>query len=497
MICSHSQFRTLFLLMFVFCVGINLSKSYGQEIDLTQYWDKSLPLENPHKGWYHHFPDNHIEKYVINNDSDLTAFPGMDHLYMRLSWGYLEPQEGQFNWNVIERYIEKWIANGLGIAFRISCRETSSDRIEQKFATPKWVMQAGAQGDFYSYGEKVSEEDGPWEPVFDDPIFLEKLENFLEAFAARYDGRPWLRYVDIGSIGDWGEGHCWGGSRTDYNFEQRKKHVDLYLQYFTESQLVITDDFVFEIKDKVERQRMHNYVVDNGITYRDDSPLVNYYVGTYPETFTIRSPDYFEAVYKQLPTVFELEHYSAVKKWGNWAGKPESLMAQHAPGKTGPDFFKGALELLHATYIGYHGYADEWLTENPDLTVELLNRCGYWYFPHHIEIEQTATAKEFKVSMTWENRGVAPAYHNYDLVFRLQADDSLTVNLPSHNRKWLPEKKYTETYTIKLPASLKQGNYVLSIKMFSPDAQRTVLLPLKDKLMDNDGFYKLFTVNIP
>jgi hypothetical protein len=37
--------------------------------------------------------------------------------------------------------------------------------------------------------------------------------------------------------------------------------------------------------------------------------------------------------------------------------------------------------LLHATYIGYHGDAREWLADNPELTKELLNRCGYWLFP--------------------------------------------------------------------------------------------------------------------
>ena len=73
----------------------------------------------------------------------------MDHLYIRLAWAYLEPKEGQFDWAVIDRIIEKWTAHGLGIAFRISCKETSTDRIEQQFATPRWVMEAGAKGGYY------------------------------------------------------------------------------------------------------------------------------------------------------------------------------------------------------------------------------------------------------------------------------------------------------------------------------------------------------------
>ncbi len=168
--------------------------------DLTPLHDAQRVLLNPHKGWYHHYPDNHIEKYAIARDEDLLHFPGMDHLYIRVAWAYLEPQEGQFDWTVIDRLIDKWTAHGLGISFRISCRETSTDRIEQQFATPRWVMEAGDKGGHYRMGQAVGPE-GPWEPVFDDPIFLAKLDRFLAAFAARYDGKPWLRYVDLGSIG--------------------------------------------------------------------------------------------------------------------------------------------------------------------------------------------------------------------------------------------------------------------------------------------------------
>jgi len=170
--------------------------------DLTPLQDATRVLVNPQKGWYHHYPDNHPNKYQIARDADLLGFPGMDHLYIRLAWAYLEPKEGQFDWAVIDRIIEKWTAHGLGISFRISCKETSTDRIEQQFATPRWVMEAGAQGGHYRMGKATGPE-GPWEPAFDDPVFLAKLDRFLAAFAARYDGKPWLRYLDVGSIGDW------------------------------------------------------------------------------------------------------------------------------------------------------------------------------------------------------------------------------------------------------------------------------------------------------
>ncbi|HRZ91809.1 MAG TPA: beta-galactosidase, partial [Candidatus Paceibacterota bacterium] len=205
--------------------------------ELSPLHDAARLLVNPDKGWYHHYPDNHINKYVIAQDADLLEFPGMDHLYIRLAWAYLEPKEGQFDWAIIDRIIEKWTAHGLGIAFRISCKETSTDRIEQQFATPRWVMEAGARGGHYRAG-KPAGPDGPWEPEFDDPIFLAKLDRFLAAFAARYDGKPWLRYLDIGSIGDWGEGHTWAGSRKVCSFAARKQHVDIHLKHFRRTLLV-------------------------------------------------------------------------------------------------------------------------------------------------------------------------------------------------------------------------------------------------------------------
>lgn len=136
--------------------------------DLSTLHDAARILKNPHKGWYHHFPDNHPDKYRIARDADLLEFPGMDHVYVRLAWAYLEPREGQFDWAAIDRITDKWTAHGLRIAFCISCKETSTDRIEQQYATPRWVKEAGARGGHYRAGEAVGPE-GPWEPVWGDP----------------------------------------------------------------------------------------------------------------------------------------------------------------------------------------------------------------------------------------------------------------------------------------------------------------------------------------
>ena len=95
-----------------------------QKTDLGSKWDTLRPLINPDKGWYHHMLDNGIERYLIQDEKDLTTFVGMDHLYLRFAWAFLEPEEGKYNWSYVDRIVEKYVPMGYKISFRITCKET-------------------------------------------------------------------------------------------------------------------------------------------------------------------------------------------------------------------------------------------------------------------------------------------------------------------------------------------------------------------------------------
>ena len=240
---------------------------------------------------------------------------------------------------------------------------------------------------------------------------------------------------------------------------------------------------------------MHRYVMENAITYRDDSILVNGYLRGHSNRYTVRSPEFFADAWRLKPIVFELEHYGAVKRYGNWLAEPKSSLAKYGGGKKGADFFWGALGLLHATYIGYHGYAHEWLADNPELTVELLNRCGYWYFLHGLDIpDEWKSGTSQTITTEWENRGVAPAYHRYHLVLRLQGPETIDIELDSGNRAWIPKSQaetYSKDYRIDIPKRLEPGEYELKLKLYSTEREQDVFLALDRQLLDDNYFYRI------
>ncbi|MBN2610567.1 MAG: beta-galactosidase [Bacteroidales bacterium] len=463
-----------------------------QKTDLTDKWDTIRPLANPDKGWYHHMLDNGVHKYLIQDEKDLSSFTGMDHLYLRLAWAFLEPEEGKFDWSYIDNIVEKYVPLGYKISFRISCKETgvAPDAVPKevngiRYATPYWVSQAGAKG-----SERPEFGSASWTPDWDDPVYLEKLDNFHRAFAEKYDGKSWVRYVDVGSIGEWGEGHTYFSTRIPPSVEEIKTHMNLHLKHYKNTQLIVADDLLAYEKSKEDQQELLNYALENGFSLRDDSPMVQGYMENDLETWTVRHPEFFAEVYKTRPIVFELEHYGKVKSNGYWPGKNGAGMIPEYQ-LTGADIFRNAVKIMRPTYVGFHGYLGEWLSDNPDFTKEILNICGYWYFPKSVN---STLYKDGRLSfeMEWLNKGVAPAYSVYQLRGKLMPADSSAGSIDfiienSGNKNWMPGQIFNEKYTAILNRK-PEGDYQLVIQLFDKKSGKPVEIGLSENSKDNEFF---------
>lgn len=484
----------LLVCAFISFATTGCQQSY-EPVDLQDRWDSTRVLENPDKGWYQHVLDNGIDKYHIRNDSLFQEFPGMDHLYIRIAWAFLEPKEGEYDWSYIDDIADEYVPRGYGISFSISTKETGDaphayprDVNGVGYATPYWVRQAGAEG-------TVPDEFGPpvWTPDWDDPVYLEKLSNFHEAFAERYDDKPWVRYIDISSIGEWGEGHTNRSTRIPPTEEEVKANMDIYLKHYEESLLIASDGLIFWNKPDSVVTELYEYAISNGISIRDNSPMVEWHIDTYTDTWSVSHPRFFERVYRERPTVFELQHYSSVKEDGHWLGKNGRDTIPDL-GVSGADIFRNAMELIRPTYIGYHGYAEEWYTDNPDLTEELLNLAGYWFFPKRFQ-RQEADGNRLSFTIDWLNKGVAPAYDAYALRGKLTEKgndgNTLTFELEnSGNRDWMPDSLHSESYSVPLDQPVT-GTYQLSVQLYDRQSEQPVQIGVDEEYLDEQDYFSI------
>ncbi len=78
----------------------------------------------------------------------LDDWPGLSVIYLRVPWSFLEPQEGDFNWSLLDTPAQRWVAKGKKIAIRVSCSESWL-----RYATPRWVQDAGAKGVDFEFGK--------------------------------------------------------------------------------------------------------------------------------------------------------------------------------------------------------------------------------------------------------------------------------------------------------------------------------------------------------
>ena len=316
----------------------------------------------------------------------LDWFPGVSTIYFRLPWCLLEPQEGHYRWDLFDSYAAPWIAAGKQIAFRVTCCES-----RYTYATPEWVKDAGAKGWFFKmkmakiYGKvPPGSETDIWEPDYGDPVFLKKLENFLKAMARRYDGKPYVAFMDIGTIGMWGEGHTRAYGR-EMKAQGRDPeaafhvHYDLHRRIFPRTTLLCIDDQAGSSNPLPAAEvPLMKHAHDLGFGFRDDSILVftssmiPERLKPHPWWFHANWADYFAPA---APVFVEHEHYNLSRDRGAWSD--EKLVE--------------SVEAYHATWLSLHGWPKEIYENSKEAYARAARRIGYRFELREVDYPETVT----------------------------------------------------------------------------------------------------------
>jgi len=154
-----------------------------------------------------------------------------------ISWAELEPKKGEYAWNEIESFLaelDKYDKKG---AFKFVSAggkvmsdsqlargkgKSGTDVVYENIATPKWLWDdhdVKFLGNIPTPKGKL-----PYYPVYWDPAYQKHLEEFIAAFAKRFDGDRRIEYIRMGGwqIGT-NEPSFYGGA-SEFIVEQLAKH---------------------------------------------------------------------------------------------------------------------------------------------------------------------------------------------------------------------------------------------------------------------------------
>ncbi len=419
--------ETSFLLPFASAQG-SISNAASPSATITPQTTNDVLL-NPGKGWV-------LYGSPVNQSASTMAYASVG--YVRYDWSSIEPSEGQYNWSVIDNDLNAWVAQGKQFAFGVM-NANSSDAV--KYITPRWVFADGAASVRCTTIDGIMGNTGiQYEPVWNDPIFLQKVRDFVTALARRYDNNPHIAYIDVRSYGNWGEQHVYGITPSiALSAAGVQTHIQMYRNAFTHTQIIApwgTTDY----------NGVYDWAVNNGVGMRRDGMMVD------------SDGDELNRAHGKTPSVFEFYgSYQWLKDEGYWNGT--RLRKEVEKGKP--------------SYMGMGQWDDDakvMLASEQPLIRDLANRMGYHFVLTSATLPTTITSDQSTtISLSWSNQGVTYLYKNARVAIALLDNTNNVVQQQwfagSNPRAWGPGLTTTERATFAFKG-VNTGVYKLAVGLF-------------------------------
>lgn len=408
--------------------------------------------------------------------------------YVRCHWSDLEPERGQYRFDeYFGPMFEYWVSKlGKRVAFRVMCESMHGNT---KYVTPKWVFDEGVPGVKHRglYAEEQID------PVFWDPKYLDLQCEFLRALGKWADGRPGLEFVDIGSIGEWGEMHF------GEHLPGRWTHDEMVATGFTEFKLVqayrrVIDTFAEAFPhtrvflNVGGLNSINDYAAMRGLHFRQDG------LGQHGASYNVESRLYplygFRGVQCNLELIVGYEDMKArgwdalqvIKKGLEAPLSYQNINFGRVIEKDTPQDVREAVEYC-ARHIGYRFALVE---------VRLPAEVHAW----------ADLNGRLPLQQVWENRGVAPCYENLALEWGLFAPDGRVVATHAEfpeppTTLWMPGKPVNRAALLAFSAGVQPGKYLLGVRLFLPERpEQRYYLPMEEGAPLPEGWYRVGEVDL-
>ncbi len=373
------------------------------------------PLDNPLKGW---------APFVVPQTKINVPY---DMAYFNVSWKELEPTEGQFAFEQWEK--SKWelpAAKGKRIVFRLIL-----DYPGDPSGIPDWLLKKGLKSTPYT------DHGGGNSPDYNNPYLQRGVLKLIQEMGKRYDASPRVGFIQLGTLGFWGEWHTW-------------PRLEMFASEALQKQVVGAYQKAFPNKMLMARNPIQPVASFQGLGWHDDM---------IPQD-TLGPEDW-----QFLPNM------KANGQADSWTIAPrggEMVPAEvkdYTTTKLGTTM--RAIDEAHFSWIG--PASPPLLEATPELTSNMnamVRKMGYQY-----SLTSATTEVEggsLTISLRGANQGVAPFYYPWKAQLVLVGKDNRPVQTSDTNwdiRSWLPggfeAKAQVSTGQLK-------GSYRLALGIIDP-----------------------------
>ncbi len=178
---------------------------------------------NAGSGWTEGFP---IDYQSFDGDLTNKDYPQTTIAYLRIYWKYVEPEQGVYNWDLLDKALAMAEQRKQTLLLRIAPYGTGDKR-----DVPDWYREM--VGSAERLGIQQSGQQMAWW-ILMDPRYAEFFGGMIRALGERYDGHPDLEAIDLSIVGAWGEG---AGSEL-LSQKAREALVNAYTESFRKTPII-------------------------------------------------------------------------------------------------------------------------------------------------------------------------------------------------------------------------------------------------------------------
>ena len=365
-------------------------------------------------------------------------------LYVDITWAELEPEEGVYAWEAIEEknQFARWKKEGKHLVLRFVCDIPGNT---EHMDIPEWLYEkSGKAGKWYDgeYGKGFA-------PDYENSTIISCHEQAVKALGARFGQDGLISYIELGSLGHWGEWHVnYGeGIQRIPGEEIREKYILPWIEAFPDAMILMRRPFAAAKK--------YGFGLYNDMTGHPQ--------GTQSWFDWINNGGDYDQTGEKNAIVSMKDFWKTAPSGGEFTSSlsMEEMMDTN---------LSETVELIreaHTTFlepkIPDEDYADEYK--------EVLKNMGYRLWISKAEIKSTRNSSHLE--LTWENSGVAPLYKDWPVYVYIEDDTGKLVEkrkIPMEISSVLPgEKKVTSIMleTDRLNSLLEKG-YRLAVGIEDP-----------------------------